>query len=79
MLKTLTLLLLILVCQMPSSRADFFGYYLDYFNLRDKYIPFLNDDVETINRHKELKKKAREGLALHFEKQRKKMEKKYDL
>ncbi|VDK31465.1 unnamed protein product [Taenia asiatica] len=52
MFKALTLLLLIPVCQVPSSRAEFFGYYLDYFNLRDKYIPFLNDDVESINRHK---------------------------
>lgn len=52
MLKTLALLLFILVCHAPSSRADFLGYYLDYFNLRDKYIPFLNDDMESINRHK---------------------------
>ncbi|KAL5108098.1 hypothetical protein TcWFU_008588 [Taenia crassiceps] len=77
--SALVLLLLTLVCHAPSSRADFLGYYLDYFNLRDKYIPFINDDVESVNRHKELKRKAREGLALHFERQRKKMEKKYEL
>ncbi|EUB62808.1 hypothetical protein ECG_06839 [Echinococcus granulosus] len=79
MLKVLALLLLNLVCHVPSSRANFFGYYLDYFNLRDKYIPYINDNMEEINRHKELSRKAREGLAQHFEKQRKKMEKKYEL
>ncbi|VDM32048.1 unnamed protein product [Hydatigera taeniaeformis] len=79
MLKVLVILSLTLAYHVPSSRAGFFDYYLDYFNLRDKYIPFINDDMDSVNRYKELKKKAREGLALHFEKQREKMEKKYEL
>uniref|UniRef100_A0A5K3FN59 Uncharacterized protein n=1 Tax=Mesocestoides corti TaxID=53468 RepID=A0A5K3FN59_MESCO len=51
MLK-IVVLLLTLLCLLPNSEADFFGYYLDYFGLRDRYIPFINDDMDAINKYK---------------------------
>ena len=52
MLKILALLLLGIICQVPVTKAEFFDNYLDYLNLRDTYIPFINDDMDKINFHK---------------------------
>ena len=52
MLKILVLTVLVILCEVQQSKADFFGYYLDYFGLRDKYIPIINDDMDKIQEYK---------------------------
>ncbi|VUZ54719.1 unnamed protein product [Hymenolepis diminuta] len=70
MIKLLVIAALIIIFQVPESKADILGYYLQYFGLRDIYIPYINGDIEKIKQYREEKQKAREGLRMHFEKQR---------
>nr|CDS33236.1 expressed conserved protein [Hymenolepis microstoma] len=67
MLKFVVIAALILISQVPDVKADFVGYYLDYFGLRTTYIPYINDDWEKIKEYREQKQKAKEGLRQHFE------------
>lgn len=60
MLKLVALITLFLIAQVPESKANFADYYLDYFGLRDTYIPYFNDDLGKIEEYKSKSLSSRE-------------------